>query len=161
MQDVIREKASPDFDLKFFEKFNDFMLFLRNSTTHKSLDLSDSEKFKAALSMQMSLVFLEYYSTIIYNVLEEIEDKSVTYSITETLLDETEERYFGLDGDNTGQELESLLFRAKKESQLSEFSNRIKKANVNNHNICHKGQLSVKYSVIGWDKVGNPELSRV
>jgi site-specific DNA-cytosine methylase len=32
---------------------------------------------------------------------------------------------------------------------------------VNNHNICHKGQLSVKYSVIGWDKVGNPELSRV
>ncbi len=143
LQDVIREKASPDFDLKFFEKFNDFMLFLRNSTTHKSLDLSDSEKFKAALSMQMSLVFLEYYSTIIYNVLEEIEDKSVTYSITETLLDETEERYFGLDGDNTGQELESLLFRAKKESQLSEFSNRIKKAKneVVNYIISNKGKI--------------------
>lgn len=65
MQDVIREKTSPNFDLKFFEKFNDFMLFLRNSTTHKSFDLSDSEKFKAALSMQMSLAFLEYYSIYI------------------------------------------------------------------------------------------------
>lgn len=94
LQDVIREKASPNFDLKFFEKFN------------------------AALSMQMFLIFLEYYSTIIYNVLEEIGDKSVSYSITEILLDETEERYFGLDGDNTGQELESLLFRPKKENQL-------------------------------------------
>ena len=126
--DLIREISSSNFDLKFFEKFNDFMLYLRNSTTHKSLDLSNSEKFKAALSMQMSLIFLEYYSTIIYNELEDMEDKSVSYSIMETLLDETEERYFGLDGDNTGQELESLLFCAKKESQLSEFSNRVKKA---------------------------------
>ena len=128
LQDLIKEKASPSFDLKFFEKFNDFMLFLRNSTTHKSLNLSESEKFKAALSMQMSLIFLEYYSTIIYNVLEEIKDKNVTYNIKETMLDEMEERYFGLDGDNTGQALESLLYRTNDERKLSEFSNRIKKA---------------------------------
>lgn len=143
LQDVFREKSSPNFDLKFFEKFNDFMLYLRNSTTHKSLDLSNSEKFKTALSMQMSLVFLEYYSTIIFNELEEMKDKSVSYSIMETLLDEAEERYFGLDGDNTGQELESLLFRAKKESQLSEFSNRVKKAKneVVNYITSNKGKI--------------------
>jgi len=143
LQDVIRKKASPDFDLKFFEKFNDFMLFLRNSTTHKSLDLSDSEKFKAALSMQMSLIFLEYYSTVIYNLYPKTDDKSPTYDITETLLDEKEERYFGLDGDNTGQALESLLFRAKKESQLREFSNRIKKAKdeVVKYIVSNKGKI--------------------
>lgn len=128
LQDLIKEKASPNFDLKFFEKFNDFMLFLRNSTTHKRLNLSKSEKFKAALSMQMSLIFLEYYSTVIYDALEEIKDKNVTYDIKETMLDEMEERYFGLDGDNTGQALESLLYRTNDERKLSEFSSRIKKA---------------------------------
>ncbi len=46
------------------------MLYLRNSTTHKALAVSDSEKFKAALSMQMSLVFLDYYSKIVYKELK-------------------------------------------------------------------------------------------
>ena len=48
-----------------------------------------------------------------------------------------------MDGDNTGQELESLLFRAKKESQLSEFSNRVKKAKneVVNYITSNKGKI--------------------
>lgn len=70
LQDRIKETASPEFDSKFLEKFNEFMLYLRNSTTHKELTVSDSEKFKAALSMQMSLVFLDYYSKIVYKELK-------------------------------------------------------------------------------------------
>lgn len=128
LQNQIKKTASPEFDSKFLEKFNDFMLYLRNSTTHKVLNVSDSEKFKATLSMQMSLVFLDYYSKIVYKELKKIECNDVEFEIKESLPNENEERFFGLDGDNTGQTLESLLQSNQGERELSEFSNKVKKA---------------------------------
>lgn len=128
LQDQIKEMASPEFDSKFLEKFNEFMLYLRNSTTHKALTVSDSEKFKAALSMQMSLVFLDYYSKIVYKELKKTERNDTEIKIKDSSPNENEERYFGLDGDNTGQTLESLLQSNQGEKELSEFSNKVKKA---------------------------------
>ena len=73
LQNELRGKTSQTFDFLFLEKFNDFILYLRNSTTHKGHDISDSERFKAELSVQMSLVFLDYYSTIVFNELKKTE----------------------------------------------------------------------------------------
>ena len=42
-------------------RFNDFMLYLRNSTTHKGRLLSDVERFKAELAIKMSFPFLEFF----------------------------------------------------------------------------------------------------
>lgn len=145
LQDQIKETASPEFDSKFLDKFNEFMLYLRNSTTHKALTVSDSEKFKAALSMQMSLVFLDYYSKIVYKELKKIENNNAEIKIKEILPNESEERFFGLDGDNTGQALESLLQSNQGERELSEFSNRVKKAK---DAVVHYIKTSTKGKVI-------------
>lgn len=128
LQDQIKRTAPPEFDSKFLEKFNEFMLYLRNSTTHKALTVSDSEKFKAALSMQMSIVFLDYYSKIVYKELKKTENNNVKIKIKDILPDEKVERFLGIDGDNTGQILESLLQSNQGEKELSEFSKKVKKA---------------------------------
>ena len=110
LQNEIKGKTTKTFDYLFFEKFNDFILYLRNSTTHKGRDISNSEKFKAELSVQMSLVFLDYYSTIVFDELQKSkvnEEQDVV--IEEIILDNLEVMYYGLDGDNTGQALESLF----------------------------------------------------
>ena len=44
----------PKSDFEFLKKFNDFILYLRNKTTHKDGLISDLEKFKAELSVTMS-----------------------------------------------------------------------------------------------------------
>lgn len=128
LQSQLKGTASPDFDFKFLEKFNEFMLYLRNSTTHKGLTVSDSEKFKAGLSIQMSLIFLEYYSKIVYKELKKVENTKAEFSVKDYIPDKNKKRFFGLDGDNTGQALESLLQSNQKEKVLREFSDKIKKA---------------------------------
>ena len=130
LQDIIEEKASSVFDFRFLQEFNSFILYLRNTSTHKTLDLSDSEKFKAELSVSMSLIFLEYYSTIVINELENVSISKIDkeYVIKESSLEKSKERYFGLDGDNTGQLLEALLESCRKEQELSDFSKKIRNA---------------------------------
>lgn len=129
LQNEIKGKTTNTFDYLFFEKLNDFMLYLRNSTTHKGRDISNSEKFKAELSVQMSLVFLDYYSTIVFDELQKSkvnEEQDVV--IEEIILDNLEVMYYGLDGDNTGQALESLFESNQTERKLRDFSNKIKNA---------------------------------
>lgn len=129
LQNEIKGKTTKTFDYLFFEKFNDFILYLRNSTTHKGRDISNSEKFKAELSVQMSLVFLDYYSTIVFDELQKSkvnEEQDVV--IEEIILDNLEVMYYGLDGDNTGQALESLFESNQTEKKLRDFSNKIKNA---------------------------------
>lgn len=70
LESKLKDNSSLVFDYEFFQKFNDFIRYLRNSTTHKGLHISDSEKFKAELSLKMSITFLDYYSSIIYNELK-------------------------------------------------------------------------------------------
>lgn len=129
LQSEIKGKTTKSFDYLFLEKFNDFILYLRNSTTHKGRDISNSEKFKAELSVQMSLVFLDYYSTIVFDELQKSEvNKKKDIVIEEIILDNEEIIYYGLDGDNTGQALESLFESNQSEKKLRDFSNKIKNA---------------------------------
>ena len=134
LEKVIYEKCSKEFDYRFFKKFNEFMLYLRNSTTHKALNISDNEKFKASLSLHMLFVFVEYYSKIIYTELKNIDKnvmrkKEVEAVILENIeLEDLKERFYGLDGDNTGNALERLFDRNINEKEIKKFSKNITEA---------------------------------
>jgi len=126
---VIKDEDT-DIDLTFLKELNSFILFLRNTTTHKSSKkrLSNLEKFKAELSMTMSLEFIEYYIDIVYPSLKEkslISPKEGISYISEPSNNKT--YYFGIDGDNTGISLESL-FMDGIEEDLRNTSNRITNA---------------------------------
>jgi hypothetical protein len=121
----IEKEALPDFDIDFFRKFNDFMLYLRNSTTHKGKLLTDMEKFKADLSVKMSFPFLEFYTDIIHPILAN--DNSTSHPkqiriLSDSDIDSGEAIYYGIDGDNTGTILEELFISSSDESRLKKLS---------------------------------------
>lgn len=131
LQSKIRENSSPEFDYRFLDKFNDFILYLRNSTTHKALNISESERFKASLTLQMSLIFLEYYSTVVRQELKKNEHKEFDNEILEIeefIPNTQRDIYYGLDGDNTGSALEAMLQSNLSETEIKEFSFKVKKA---------------------------------
>lgn len=124
----IEAKAPPSFDIDFFRKFNDFILYLRNSTTHKGTILTDIEKFKADLSVKMTFPFIQFYTDIVYDILT---DKSNIKPIgikdlNNTLPKPGEKMYYGIDGDDTGKVLEELFFSSKNDSHFKKISNSIK-----------------------------------
>jgi hypothetical protein len=126
----ILKKEDRDIDLEFLEEFNKFILFLRNKTTHKNSQnfLSDVEKFKAELSIFMSLEFIEFYTDIVYPSMERLTFENAREVIDypkEPLIDE--EYYFGIDGDSTGACLEDLLVEEKKD-ELKKISQNISDA---------------------------------
>lgn len=122
------DKIQPaNFDKELLRLFNSFMLHLRNSTTHKSNNLSDIEKFKADLMLKMSFPFLEYYSDIVSPILakytperKEKHPKRIE-KIVDTTFAPTEDYFYGLDGDDTGGMLEGMFL--DKESNESVFQN--------------------------------------
>jgi len=123
----ILKREDRDIDLEFLEEFNKFIIFLRNKTTHKSSQnhLSDVEKFKAELSISMSLEFIEFYTDIVYPSMEQLTFENAKENIdypNEPLLNE--DYYFGIDGDSTGACLEDMLVEEKKE-ELKEISKNI------------------------------------
>lgn len=131
LENAINGKFSNKFDYVFFKKLNDFMLYLRNSTTHKALNRSDSEQFKATLSLHMLFVFVEYYSKIIYAELENLstmEEKQEIISLEEINLEDSQTRFYGLDGDGTGSALERLFERNSDEAEIKKFSRNVKTA---------------------------------
>jgi minimal CRISPR polymerase domain len=104
-----------DFDFEFFKKFNDFMLYLRNSSTHKSTTLADIERFKADLSVKMSFPFIEFYADIIYPLFNSgnyTEPPKKMKKLSGSDITPEATYYFGLDGDNTGLMLEELFMSA-------------------------------------------------
>ena len=129
LKDKIKKLTSINLDYEFMGRFNEFMLYLRNSTTHKTLDILDSERFKAELSLQMSFVFFEYY-TIIFQELKKsnYDNCSKVLELEPKILDDKKERYYGVDGDNTGLFLEDLLRGNSDDEELKKFSNRITEA---------------------------------
>ena len=128
------EKVQPEnFDFEFFQKLNDFMLYLRNSTAHKSKKLSDLEKFKAELSIKMSFPYMEFYCTFVApNIQIDNANSSESVKINKITGDsiiESEIYYFGIDGDNTGSTIEALFMAGQiTENQLKEKSGSISKA---------------------------------
>lgn len=138
-----------DFDFEFFEKFNDFMHYLRNKTVHKNYRISDLERFKANLSLKMSFAFIEFYTHIVEPILsQESPSKSSLklrqihndYVGSETVL------YYGLDGDCTGDSFEYLFENSDSESkikQLSEFITRATKE-IGEFIESHNGEIIFK-----------------
>ncbi len=125
----LESKPHPDFDLEFFRIFNDFVLYLRNSTVHKGRLLTDVQKFKADLSVKMSFPFIEFYTDIVYPLLSEEVVAEKPYKIKVINHRDTDEIfYFGLDGDNTGAILEDLFLAASDEKSFKRMSEAINKA---------------------------------
>lgn len=126
----IEAEAPPSFDIEFFRKFNDFMLYLRNSTTHKGAILTDIERFKADLSLSMAFPFIQFYTDIVYSVLagENAMSPGEIKDLKNSTPNEGEKMYYGIDGDDTGKLLEELFFSSKEDSHFRKISNSIKNA---------------------------------
>jgi hypothetical protein len=127
----VKKDASPDFDLKFFSLFNDFILYLRNSTTHKGRLLTDLEKFKADLSVKMAFPFMEFYTDIVYPMLSNgvsIEKPKQIKRLTSPTTNKGDEFYYGLDGDNTGAILEELFLSSSDELRFRKLSQSVEEA---------------------------------
>lgn len=124
----VRVSAPADFDYDFLNRFNDFMLYLRNSTTHKGRLLTEVEKFKAELSVKMAFPFIQFYTDIVHNVLNTDSDVLPPKKIRRFRPDEPTggaELYFGLDGDNTGTILEELFCSSSDERRFRQLSRTI------------------------------------
>ena len=105
------------------------MLYLRNSTTHKTANLSNTEKFKADLSVKMAFPYLEFYTNIIYPILNRKEISNTLSKIELTLDSDSQEiYYYGLDGDNTGRVIEELFTKTSDEKAVRKASQSIKNA---------------------------------
>ena len=128
VQSKVEKESSQDIDLEFMRKFNDFMLYLRNSTTHKGKLLTDMEKFKADLSVKMSFPFIEFYTDIIHPILSSqflAENPQKIKNISSSDIKPTETIYYGIDGDNTGSILEELFFASTDEAKFKKLSKSI------------------------------------
>ncbi|MBD2489899.1 mCpol domain-containing protein [Aulosira sp. FACHB-615] len=131
IEKMVKQDASSDFDIEFFQKFNDFILYLRNSTTHKGKLLTDIEKFKADLSIKMSFPFIEFYTDIIHPILAKdtpTQAPKKTREIFDKDISSNEILYYGLDGDNTGEILEHLFLDSSAEQQFKQISDSISQA---------------------------------
>lgn len=127
------EKNKPEnFDFDFFQKLNDFMLYLRNSTAHKSKKLSDLEKFKAELAIKMSFPFMDFYCTFVAPNIQrnDVNDKPIQIKkIEHDSINQSDTYYFGIDGDNTGNTIEALFMSGQiTETQLRDKSGSISEA---------------------------------
>lgn len=114
IKDVIETSPQENFDFEFFKKFNDLMLYIRNSATHKGKLLNDTERFKAELALKMSFPFLEFYSDIVFNAVKG-QSENPTHraekiqKVLPQYIDGSISYYFGLDGDDTGSRLEGMF----------------------------------------------------
>ncbi|MEH2229998.1 MAG: mCpol domain-containing protein [Nostoc sp.] len=127
----VENSAPPDFDLEFFNKFNDFIKYLRNSTTHKGRLLTDLERFKAELSVKLSFPFIEFYTDIVFPLLslksETQKQKQIKLiSSNDIKLDDI--FYYGLDGDDTGFILEELFVANSDQEKFKQLSQSVKNA---------------------------------
>ncbi|NJN89608.1 MAG: mCpol domain-containing protein [Leptolyngbyaceae cyanobacterium SL_5_14] len=142
LESGLKNGLLPKSDFEFLKKFNDFILYLRNKTTHKEGFLSNLERFKADLSLKMSLPFLEFYLDIIYPSLcdkeaDELEIKSFANrnykidkpkSLSCSQLGSGRAAYYGLDGDDTGRALEELFCSSTDERDFIELSKSVQNA---------------------------------
>lgn len=125
------ENIAPDsFDVEFFRRLNDFVLYLRNSTTHKSRSLTNLEKFKADLAVKMSFPFISFYTDIVYEMLSHEKNAVKPKKISELnnpIPNAGTIMYYGLDGDDTGRSLEELFLLSKNEAHFKKISQSISK----------------------------------
>lgn len=131
IQTEIEKSAPSDFDIEFFSKFNDFILYLRNSSTHKGKLLTDLEKFKAELSVKMAFPFIEFYTDIVHPLLSKgspTKEPKRMKNLPYTAITSGEILYYGLDGDDTGKILEELFLACSDEASFRKLSKDITSA---------------------------------
>lgn len=131
IQSEIERGASSQFDFEFFRRFNDFMLYLRNSTIHKGKILTDVERFKADLSVKMAFPFIQFYTEIVCpELMKCIQNKSPIKinKLSSSDINSNETLYYGLDGDDTGEKLENLFLSSRDESTFKELSKSVENA---------------------------------
>jgi hypothetical protein len=128
IEEALQNKRSAMFDYKFYHQFSEFILYLRNTASHKGKSLGRSdEQYKADLSVDMLLVFLDYYLNVVIKELQGIDTQSSLR--IKDCLEPMEAKYYGLDGDNTGNELEGLLLSSSTtHKDLESFSKRVDEA---------------------------------
>lgn len=150
IRSLVERKAPENFDVDFFRKFNDFVLHLRNSSTHKGRNFTILEKFKADLAVKMAFPFIAFYTDIIYGILSDSKNIVKPREITE--LDDCKPEYgtvmyYGLDGDDTGQALEELFLLAKDETLFKKISESIKNgiARIRNKIVQKAGKDSIVF----------------
>jgi len=131
IQSRMEGRTPSDFDFEFFRRFNDFMRYLRNSTTHKGPILTKEERFKADLSVKMSFPFIEFYTDIIYPILSSgdyIEPPKKIIKLSASDGTSGGIYYFGLDGDNTGIKLEEMFLSERDEKKFKNMSKSVTSA---------------------------------
>ncbi len=133
---VLKERlanSSSGFDYNFLSEINKFILYLRNNTTHKAFDITETQKYKASLLMNIAFVFVDYYSQIVYKELKvsgirkNNHQDEYNFSLLSGPVD-YKTQFFGLDGDKTGGQLEKLLLNNSSEDEIKEFSGKIAEA---------------------------------
>lgn len=120
-----------EIDVDFLRRFNDFMLYLRNSATHKAPLLTRLEKFRAELSVKMSFPFLEFYTDVVHPALSAatLAHKPKRISRIDPMnVGSSSTFYFGLDGDDTGSILEELFVSTGDEKKFKQLSRKVDEA---------------------------------
>lgn len=130
IRERIEETAPDDFDHEFFRRFNEFILYLRNSTVHVGKPLTALERFKADLSVKMAFPFFSFYLDIVTPILTAAGRPSVTPVRIATLdaSHAASEFLVGLDGDDTGSRLEDLFYSATDEGTFRKLSQTVDRA---------------------------------
>ncbi|MBK9940690.1 MAG: mCpol domain-containing protein [Kouleothrix sp.] len=127
----IEKEAPYEFDTEFLKRFNEFVKYLRNSTTHKGRLLTDLERFKADLSVKLSFPFIEMYTDIIFPILSGSNKAQKPKQIVRLSDNDTKSSdifYYGLDGDDTGIILEELFIANSDQEKFQKLSSSVKEA---------------------------------
>lgn len=151
LESLVKRKASSSFDPEFFQLFNDFVLYLRNSSTHKGRLLTNLEKFKAELSVKMTFPFMEFYTDIIFPIISQghvVEHSRQLRKVSHPTLDAGEKYYYGLDGDDTGAVLEKLFLSSDDEHEIRRQSKTIENAIVSIGKLIRKRSIAKNEVII-------------
>ncbi len=129
----VYEISPPNFDFKFMELLNGIMLYIRNTTTHKTKALGIIEKIKAELSMRMVFPFIQFYTDVLLPILANAHQKdnqTIEKLPENSKIQSTDDQiyYIGIDGDNTGAFLENLFLSSAKDSEFSKLSGSVENA---------------------------------
>jgi hypothetical protein len=126
-------EIAPDYDPRLLEEVSDLLRRLRNVSTRERPSL-DFAKIRARLSTELLFATANYFSVLNKNGLivapssEAIAKRDLTIKGTAIRGEPGQLYFFGLDGDDTGRELEQLFQQSKDETPFRTFSKAINKA---------------------------------
>lgn len=153
---AIKEKNLADFDADFLHELNSFVKYLRNSSTHKSRQKIEIERFRADISTLLTFPFVDYYLNAVYPILKDGKVDGPLIKIHRIPFVEIKPEdcfYFGLDGDNTGLALEELFLSANDEIKFQEMSHAVEQAVSESTQFIEKNFLDGKIIFAAGDDI--------